>query len=72
MNGGSAKAGSSSLIVRHSSFPLAVLLVLVSLALIAGCWKAGFTNYDDTAHITGNPHLAMPATDLLKPTADST
>lgn len=54
------------------TFLFAVLLAVLSLALIAGCWKAGFTNYDDTQHVTDNPRLAKPVFELLKPTAGST
>jgi len=49
-----------------------LLLAGLSLALIAGCWRAGFTAYDDTMHITENPHLAAPVIDVLKPAPGST
>jgi len=58
--------------MRVKTLLFAALLVALSFVLIAGCWNAGFTNYDDTAHVTTNPRLAMPVLELLKPAANST
>jgi tetratricopeptide (TPR) repeat protein len=48
------------------------LIFLASFALIAGCWSAGFTAYDDTAHVLENRQLAAGLKETLALAGNST
>jgi len=49
-----------------------VLIAAAAIPLIVGCWNAGFTTYDDSAHVFANKRLAISASELLTPTDDRT
>jgi tetratricopeptide (TPR) repeat protein len=59
-------------IVVPKSLSQGVLLAVLSVALVAGCWDARFSTYDDLSHITENPRMTAPLFDLLKVVPEST
>ncbi len=58
---------------HRNEFWQGVVIALISVLLVSGCWRSGFTTYDDSMHVSQNEQITrMGPLELFKPIPVST